>query len=222
MSILDALSEIPEEEAIKYVKTYYGKLNSEDGDHSAPFHGSYFDDLDRDLLSNDENRITGSDLYALTMLEVEIKREAGVELLVDKAEEVTQLLSCIPNMPLADLSPTEFEAHASNSSPAAELWRLVFSVSSIGATRASKLLARKRPHLLPIYDSFIKEVTGVSVRNDWEQWWLALTDNSQALQQRADVLRASIDRPDLSTLRVLDVMFWYSKKYGIHSNSRGQ
>lgn len=42
MSILDALAEIPEEEAIKYVQTYYGKLDPEDENCSAPFHGSYF------------------------------------------------------------------------------------------------------------------------------------------------------------------------------------
>lgn len=151
------------------------------------------------------------------MLEVEIKREAGVEILIEKAEEFTQLLSCVPNVPLAELSRAEFETHMGNSSPAAALWRNVFSIDTIGSTRASKLLARKRPHLVPIHDTFIKQVTGVSSRNDWEQWWIALTDDSQALQRRADALRASIDREDLSTLRLLDVMFWYSKKYGIHS-----
>ncbi|GAA4105995.1 DUF6308 family protein [Enteractinococcus coprophilus] len=218
MSILDALAEIPEEQAIKYVKTYYGRLTPDDEGYDVPFHGSYFDDLDRNLLNDDENLITGSDLYALTMLEVEIERKAGVDLLIYKAEEITQLLSCIPNTPLAELSRAEFETHVSNSSPAAELWRTFYSIPSIGSTRASKLLARKRPHLIPIHDRFIKEVTGVSARNDWEQWWVALTDETQELQQRAEVLRASINRPDLSTLRVLDVMFWYSRKYGIHSN----
>src|SRR5699024_6021951 len=103
-------------------------------------------------------------------------------------------------------------------SAAMQLWSILFRQHKVGVTRASKILARKRPHLIPIYDSVVKR--GIEQQhsdNEWRLWWEALTIDDY-LENRAEHLRQAIDRPELSTLRVLDVLLWYSGTYGIHAH----
>ena len=40
---------------------------------------------------------------------------------------------------------------------AVALWNLLMSRPNLGATTVSKLLAAKRPHLVPIYDSYVAD-----------------------------------------------------------------
>lgn len=87
----------------------------------------------------------------------------------------------------------------------------------IGPTRASKIMAWKRPHLIPINDRVIREVIDKRPsESDWELWWDALTFDDY-LENHAQELRESIDQPELSTLRVLDVLLWMSGTKGFHS-----
>lgn len=46
------------------------------------------------------------------------------------------------------------------------LWQTLVALPDIGATKASKLYARKRPRLQPIYDSVVAKVLGTN--NLWE------------------------------------------------------
>lgn len=69
-------------------------------------------------------------------------------------------------------------------------------------------MARKRPHLIPIEDSVVDHVTQRGKRDSWEMWWQAFWEGGGYLEARADQIRAAVDRPDLSTLRVFDVMLW--------------
>ena len=200
MSIRSAVDNIPPSHGISYAKVYF--------DPQDPYSGSFFDILEADR--NPENVYTTSDFYALMCLEVDVPIGAGLSILGEKSEETTELLSQIPNVPLGSLSREEFEQHLGSDSPAIKLWRLLMSYKGIGITRASKLMARKRPHLIPIQDSVIRKVAGFSERaNDWLLWWEALTEDKE-LECRADQLREAVDRPDLSTLRTLDVMLWMS------------
>jgi len=69
---------------------------------------------------------------------------------------------------------------------------------------AGKLLARKRPRLIPIYDSVVKQAMG-----EPESWWRPLR---AVLRDAPDVVDRVEDlRPeavDVSTLRLLDVAIW--------------
>ncbi len=65
----------------------------------------------------------------------------------------------------------------------------------MGSTKASKLLARKRPRLRPIYDSVIAKATG-SKDNLWEPLRLALRANDDALHHRLLRLRTDAGLPE--------------------------
>jgi hypothetical protein len=79
----------------------------------------------------------------------------------------------------------------------------------IGPIRAGKLLARKRPHLIPVYDKRVREVLG-RARPDGP-WWHDLrcqliTDSDLVRLLQAVRARACADH--MSLLRVFDVMYW--------------
>lgn len=205
MTIRSAIESIPEDTGFQYLEDYYLPINS----------GAHFEAVD--AYNNPPDRITGSDLYAVSMLQTPIDGKAGVGILVTEADKVQRLLSNITDEPLGTLSKAQFTEQLGPDSPVKQLWSLLFRQKNVGVTRASKILARKRPHLVPIYDSVVKRVINQQRGdNEWELWWEALTADDY-LERRAIALREAIDRPDLSTLRALDVLLWYSGTHGIHS-----
>ena len=200
MSIRSAVDNISRDQGFAYIHQYF--------DPDQPFSGASFETLD--AARSPANEFTGSDLYALECLAVDVPIAAGIDILGARAEEINELLAQIPNTALGSLSEEEFNHHLGPSSAAMKLWKILFSYRNIGATRASKLMARKRPHLIPVYDSVIRKVVGYSAKeDDWTLWWEALTEDNE-LECRAQELRDSINRPDLSILRTLDVMLWMS------------
>ena len=85
----------------------------------------------------------------------------------------------------------------------------------MGPTTTSKLLARKRPRLVPIYDSVVASVYGIP---DSRGYWRAMrtlvkTDN---LWQRADQLRVRAGlSPLITPLRVIDIVVWMHGKTNV-------
>jgi hypothetical protein len=67
------------------------------------------------------------------------------------------------------------------------------------------LLARKRPHLLPVYDRVVKAALQPTKRTFWRPLWETLQD--RAVTGRLEELRRVLDL-DVSLLRVLDVAVW--------------
>ncbi len=82
----------------------------------------------------------------------------------------------------------------------------------MGRTKASKLLARKRPALIPIWDSVIGGVTQAG-DSFWEPLRQELRADDAALHRRLLRLR---DRaglsPTVTALRVFDVVCWMEGK----------
>lgn len=212
MSIRSAIDNISHDQGVLYLQTYFG---TED----RPYAGASFDTLGAD--QSPDNVYTTSDFYALECLEVNVPIDAGLSILGDKAKDISDLLSLIPNRPLASLSEKEFDQYLGANSAALELWRILMKYKGIGITRASKLMARKRPHLIPINDSVIRRVADYTEKqNDWFLWWEALREDEE-LERRAEELRNAVNRPSLSTLRALDILLWMSgSKKTVHLRNR--
>lgn len=76
-----------------------------------------------------------------------------------------------------------------------------------------KLLARKRPHLLPIYDRVALKVLSAPERTWWEPWWKALAQNPDIVE-RLEELRREVDvASHLSLLRVADIVIWMRNRH---------
>jgi hypothetical protein len=73
-------------------------------------------------------------------------------------------------------------------------------------------MARKRPGLIPIYDSVVARVTGLdSSEGTWRAWHSALSSD-EALKKRLARLRDSAGLERVPLLRILDVVLWMDGK----------
>ena len=122
------------------------------------FAGSMFDSFG----NNPASQFTSDDLVAASLLDVRFGPAAVQELLIKHSADA--LLQKIP----ADANVTLWNTELPRSSAAWRLWDVLVGIDEVGPTRASKLMAWKRPHLLPILDSVIMERLGLGDRDQWE------------------------------------------------------
>ncbi len=173
-----------------------------------PFAGVTFDllgeggDAKRDVVSE-------TDLLAVSLLDTPYPAKA-VRLLIQQEptrREISQLLHEVP--PRTPLWRAEDEAlDAANA-----VWDYVKHLGGgrigLGQTRISKLLARKRPHLIPISDSIVSRVIERALKGSH---WGVLREclrHPDPLRARLDELKAEAQVDDrISLLRILDVSLW--------------
>ena len=210
MAILDAIHRVGDDEGVEYLKTYY---LAEAGFYT----GSEFERIGAE--PSRKNMFTAADLYSVETLAVRVPARAGIAILGEESADFNGVLKQIPNVALGTLSESEFKKHLGLESKAIELWDLLRrnrpgdSRWGLGPTTTSKIMARKRPHLIPIEDSVVNRVIGLGRGGDsWRLWWEAFQAEGDYLEERATKLRAEIGRPELSTLRVFDVMLWMRGK----------
>jgi hypothetical protein len=158
-------------------------------------------------------RFTTEDLLAVSMLSVRIDGYHALEILCHQASELNGLLAKIPTgIALQDPGAGAFIAENES---AWKLWAAVCDIeprpdsNRIGPIAAGKLLARKRPELLPVYDSRIKMVLK-RPRID-NRWWHDLHHElitNQNFVQKLESVREKAGAGHMSLLRVFDVMCW--------------
>ena len=205
MGILDAIHRVSDDEGVNYLKRYYLA-------DAGYFTGSEFERIG--AAYGVEKRFTAADLYSVETLAVRVPARAGIAILGEESSAFNGLLEQIPNIAIGSLSESEFEKHLGLESKAMELWDLLRrnrpgdSRWGLGPTTTSKIMARKRPHLIPIEDSVVNQVIELGRGDSWRLWWEAFQAEGDYLEERATKLRAEIGRPELSTLRVFDVMLW--------------
>jgi len=206
MRMPDALSGDDDAAALGLLRRYFGEPF---GGPSAAV-GALFDQWDSTgTRAANTNRFTADDLVAVTFLSVEVPPRAARLLLRDRADEFTELLTAVgPDHDLAD--------HTEPMDSSSAVWRLEAALRGtklgLGRTTTSKLIARKRPRLHPIWDTVIAAVTDMQ-DHQWEPLRAALQADDHALHRRLLTLRDAAGLPsDVSALRVLDVIAWREGK----------
>lgn len=184
-----AIREIVEEPGAALVARYYADER---------FAGVLFDEFGE----NPTDRFTADDLIAVSLLDVRFGPEAVRALLVDRVAD--SMLTDVPGDRL--LWAVDYDAVLSVNAPAGQLWKLLTDLHGVGGTRASKLLARKRPTLLPILDSVIRERLHLGYVDAWRALHDALAD--EETRSAVDGLASMLDGPTPTTLRLLDVATW--------------
>jgi hypothetical protein len=153
------------------------------------------------------DRITVDDLVAVTLLSVNVPGDVALSLLEGGlGEAVSEQLRRIPTDVGID-QPAAAE-HFADGSPARAAWTLLRKPRGMGWVTTNKLLARKRPRLIPVYDNVVQCAFG---RPDglWK-WLLGLfADGSGQLNERLLAARSAAGVPaEVTPLRVLDVIAW--------------
>ncbi|MGF9663809.1 DUF6308 family protein [Arthrobacter crystallopoietes] len=212
--LLDIVDEVGHQKALEYIDKYFG--TQENGRPN--YTGSHFETFaDGGDAPGREHMINADDLLAVSCLAVYVPAQASIGLLGPSAEPVGRLLAQLPaDRALGELSNTEYEELLGPTSPGQNLWDLLRQNNDgtrwkVGETTASKILARKRPHLFPIIDSVVRGRTGLKNDDIWRTWHqeLQATDGDDSPLVRAlTEIHADCGQPHLSLLRVLDIVLW--------------
>jgi hypothetical protein len=161
--------------------------------------------------------IVADDLIAVQMLSVQVPATVALDLLQgDLGRDVTEQLRPIPtDIELGDDAAAGLIA---DNGPADQAWRLLKECDGVGWVIAGKLLARKRPHLIPVYDDVVR----CAYRTGKGFWsWLhdRLREQDGVIEHRLNQLHVDATLPEsIAALRILDVVFWMRHRQ--HHRSR--
>ncbi|WP_144679680.1 DUF6308 family protein [Cellulosimicrobium sp. TH-20] len=192
------------DEAVKHLRRYFGPVGGTTG-----WAGSRFERLagggDR---PETVDRFTADDLVAVSLLSVNVPPHGAIDLLETRADEFAQLLAEIPH----DVELVDLESIPDDWAPG-RLWEALPDIHGIGWVTAGKLLARKRPRLVPVYDTVVRAAVQPTA-SFWEALRAELRADDRALHRHLVSLRdeAGIG-DDISALRVFDVVVWMHHRY---------
>jgi hypothetical protein len=170
------------------------------------FAGELFDTLG----TPDPCRVSIDDLLAVSLLDVRFGPLPVRTILVARADAISACLEAInPQVEIWEATDDLLDGVLT------DLWVLLRSVPGMGPVKTSKLLARKRPHLVPILDSVITRVLGIEYKDSWRVIRGLLADR----ERRARLAALRPGNSGLSVLRLLDVLLWM---HGSESTSARQ
>ncbi len=211
------LAVVDDQASVEDLRSYFG-LGLVAGS-SPPFTGGRFEALgeggDRPGVADG---ITAEDLVAVQMLSVRVPAEVALELLEGQlGEEVAAELTEIPTD--VDLGTPDAARLLADGGPADRAWHLLDSEDEVSWTIAGKLLARKRPRLVPVYDRVVRCALG----RPSDAWlWLneRFENDDRALPRQLTAVQAEAGVPEYVTPpRVLDVILWM-RHHRSHQPSR--
>ncbi|MFE3293349.1 DUF6308 family protein [Rhodococcus sp. NPDC059234] len=156
----------------------------------------------------DVDTFTADDLVAVTLLSVQVPAQGAFVLLGDKRPALDRRLEEVgPDRDLVD--------EAEPMTPESPAWRLeteLREIHGIGRTIASKLIARKRPRLYPIYDDVVGRQLGTKAAH-LEPMRYSLRHRNGELHHRLVDLRQRAELAEsVPAVRVLDVLAWMQGK----------
>jgi hypothetical protein len=173
--------------------------------------GSQFELL---ISGSDPSRFTERDLVALSTLNVEVPARAALWILSPEGQAQTSaLLAGIPNG--VDIWKPEVENAFADDGKLMQLWDCLgkanWPTAALGgglggSTKRSKLIAAKRPRLVPVLDKVVKDTLPKS-----ENYWRAFQDVLRDESCRESLTLATNHDcvpPGVSLLRRIDVVIW--------------
>lgn len=179
---------------------------------SQEFTGGQWDGFDPSgTRAQSSNVFTADDALSTALLGTELSGRAVSGLLVDPQHDFGVLLSAVgPDRNFIEVDP---DPTGDDMRPVYSLYEALKDLPDVGYTRASKLLARKRPRLFAIIDSKVLETVFRETETDTyvgrSLLHAALAADDHKLWERLAGFRRAAELPeDVSVLRVFDVLAW--------------
>ena len=168
---------------------------------------------------NKPNEITPSDLLAVSQLSMKIggyqirdsiPESAVIKLFDEKFQKkiFTPLAKIKPIWRLETISPKDLKVFNDERT---KLWPILRDEVGLKRVATYKLMARKRPHLCPIRDSFAEKVLG-RPENWFLSWQDAFKENQEIVKKLNDLRSKNQKANHLSLLRVADIIIWERQK----------
>lgn len=202
MPMAEKLIDIVRDEGVGHLGAYFAP-----GAYTGQWFETFAGGGDR---AETRDRIAVDDLYAVEALSVQVPFAVGRELL--EGQLGRDVNTCLEEIPTdVELGTRGAGGLVADGSHADRAWRLLNNrneKTGIGWVIAGKLLARKRPTLVPVYDSIVRCQIGAP-----DHVWLKLHDqlaaNDGELRAALADVRTTVGVDDeVSILRVLDVVLW--------------
>lgn len=199
--------------AVEVLRSYYGARYPVAGEQGPrlPNTGAWFDEFDPMGTRVDHpDEFTADDLVSVALLSTPIEKQSADSLLRDAG-----LRGKISDL-LAETRVTDclwdIEGPLDSSWSLWELEDLLIDkVKGIGLTRASKLIARKRPHLYPVNDKVVRGVIWPGGIPEGSSFIGAVQEVFQSKERRGFLtdVRRDAGLPDaVPLLRIFDVLAW--------------
>jgi hypothetical protein len=160
--------------------------------------------------TDDADEFTAEDIVAVSLLSVDIPGSAALKIL-ESGDQLNNLLALVPKgTTLWEVDPAKVDDMKSD---AANLWNELRKIRGVGWVTANKLIARKRPHLIPVYDRVVK----AALQPDSTMFWLPLrnsllANDGHALERIQEIKsKVGLDRR-YSLLRVMDAAVWMTSQ----------
>ena len=180
--------------AIEALRTYCEGRTKEGG---WLYSGGWFDRLaDR----SQPDSFTTRDLVAVTMLSVTVPPHAAIRILETERKDFSRCLTAVgPDRPLWEADEAELAA----GSPADDLWQRLKGLHDVGPVIAGKLMASKRPNLIPLYDQHVYAALGWPRGQFWEAMRTSMVDAHEAVVEV--VAEAGVA---VTAVRAVDIVVW--------------
>ncbi|MEZ0358906.1 DUF6308 family protein [Mycobacterium sp. SA01] len=175
------------------------------GGGKQPFTGRWFEEFSA---ISDADRFEPADLLAVKSLSVTVPTEAAASLLITESERFNSLLRDIPReQNLWEVSRFDVNAGSAADRLHAELRTL----PGIEWVVAGKLMAAKRPKLIPILDNEVRNY----LQPPKNLFWVTMHDElSDSARRQAIAEACQAAPPQVSLLRRIDVALWRAAKRG--------
>ena len=163
------------------------------------FTGRWFE---RFAAIGDPNRFETSDVLAVESLSVKVPPESAAKLLVAEPDAFNILLKAIPSQ--RDLWELE-RSVVEPGNAAHNLHQVLDDLPKVGWVTAGKLMAAKRPRLIPVLDKEVKRL----LKPPKGQFWGAMYDELSDERRRSSIAEVCANAPEeVSLLRRIDVALW--------------
>lgn len=158
------------------------------------------------------NTVTEADVLALNFLSITSLANVAIDATMTYALRIRELLEQIPpDVPMHEAPWSTYEAGA----PAFQLWELFRQCGgNHRPVTASKLLARKRPHLTPAYDSQVRTILKAPA-SPWRCLWSWFATDGTRVRAVEELRKEAGGIDDISLLRCLDVVLWMRARRGV-------
>jgi hypothetical protein len=169
------------------------------GQPKKEFTGRWFDEF---AAIGDPNQFGATDVIAVEALSVEVRSEAAAKLLVTETERFNSLLRQIPRaLDIWDAG----RLILGPGSPADDLHAALKDLPDVGPVTAGKLMAAKRPRLIPIFDERVEKL----LEPRGGLFWVSMHDELSDKADRAAIAEVCKNAPPhVVLLRRIDVAIW--------------
>lgn len=190
---------------IQNIRAYFGpfesRARSQSGIRRIGWSGKFFEEHSK---RGQRDRFDGNDLAAIACLSIPVGPDL-VGSITTSGDVLSEALRAMIDLDWSTKIWEVEEAVLGPTSALHQLWDNLVRIDGIGETIASKLLASKFPHLLPVIDSRIRSLVQAP-DGYWIGWHRTMTPGFRDVLEN---LRADAGlSDDVSLLRIADVSLW--------------